>query len=203
VSGPVRLAAHAAEYPAPVRARLGPAAPATLSVLGDPALLHAPLTALFCSTRVPAELVLPALDLARDLRDEGTPVVGGFHSPVERECLSLLLRGRQPLVICLPRSLDRIRLPRAWVDPLADGRLLLVSGCGASVRRPTARLAEERNRLAAALARRVLLIHAVPGGRLYRLAVELSRWAVPLHCPGHSANGDLLLLGATPMPRAR
>jgi predicted AAA+ superfamily ATPase len=38
------------------------------------------------------------------LREAGIPVIGGFHAPMEKECLDLLLRGTQPVVICPARS---------------------------------------------------------------------------------------------------
>ena len=30
----------------------------------------------------------------------GVPMIGGFHTPMEQECLEVLLRGQQPVVIC-------------------------------------------------------------------------------------------------------
>jgi len=35
------------------------------------------------------------------MRDVGIPVVGGFQTPMEKECLRLLLRGSQPLLSAL------------------------------------------------------------------------------------------------------
>ena len=61
--------------------------------LGRLSLLDEPLTALFCSQRCPGDLVLKTYDLARAMRDAGVPVIGGFQTPMERECLRLLLRG--------------------------------------------------------------------------------------------------------------
>jgi len=31
---------------------------------------------------------------ARRMRDEGVTVISGFHSPIEKECLRILLRGK-------------------------------------------------------------------------------------------------------------
>jgi hypothetical protein len=33
------------------------------------------------------------------MRDEGRTLIGGFHSPMEWECLGILLRGRQPVIL--------------------------------------------------------------------------------------------------------
>ncbi|NCQ27599.1 MAG: hypothetical protein GW802_09215, partial [Armatimonadetes bacterium] len=78
-------------YPARCRARLGLGAPASLAVRGSPHVLCESLTALLCSRRCPGALILQAHDLAQQWREAGTPVVSGFQSPVERECLRVLL----------------------------------------------------------------------------------------------------------------
>jgi len=67
--------------------------------------LRAKKQALFCSRKYPGNLILKAYDLARSLRDAGTTVISGFHTPVEKECLRILLRGAQPLIICPARSI--------------------------------------------------------------------------------------------------
>ena len=85
------------------------------------------LTALFCSNRCPGDLILKTYDLARALCDASVPVIGGFQTPMEKECLRLLLRGDQPTVICPARGIDNMRIPRAWRPALDDGRLLILS----------------------------------------------------------------------------
>jgi predicted Rossmann fold nucleotide-binding protein DprA/Smf involved in DNA uptake len=73
--------------------------------------------ALFCSARCPGDLILKAYDLAKKLRDDGVTVISGFHSPIEKECLRILLRGKQPLIICPARSLANLRVPTEWKRP--------------------------------------------------------------------------------------
>lgn len=174
-----------------------------LAIWGYGPLLERRFTALFCSLRPPADLVLPALDLARTFRRAEIPVIGGFHSPLERDCLELLLRGRQPVAICPARSIDRMRVPAKWRRPLAERRLLVVAAAHGWVDRPTARSADLRNRLVADLAERVMVIHATAGGRLYSLAREVVSRGKPLLCLDHPANGDLLLLGAKTISPSR
>ena len=53
---------------------------------GNLSLLDEPLTALFCSNRCPGDLILKTYDLARAMRDAGVLVIGGFQTPMEREC---------------------------------------------------------------------------------------------------------------------
>ena len=171
----------------------------TASALGTPATLDRPLLALFCSARCPGALIIAAYDLARALRDAALPVVGGFHTPIERDCLELLLRGTQPVVVCPARSLDRFRLPGPWREPIAAGRLLVLSPFAANHRRPTAALAAERNAFVASLAHAALVVHADPGGATHRLARDLLAAGKPVFAPGHPANDHLLLAGARPL----
>lgn len=47
------------------------------------------------------------------LRDAGVTVIGEFHSPMEKECLNILLRGSQPIIVCPARSLENMRIKPA------------------------------------------------------------------------------------------
>jgi hypothetical protein len=162
--------------------------------IGDPAILHspAPKLALFCSVRCPGVLILQAYDLARALRDSGAVVVSGFHTPVERDILTLLLRGPKPLILCPARTLTPFRIPPAWKAPIAAGRLLLISPFAPTHRRPTAVLAAERNRFAAHLAGQTLIIHATPDGATHRLAQDLLATGNPISTLNHPANTHLV-----------
>ena len=97
---------------------------------------------------------------------------------MERECLRILLRGSQPIIICPARSLPQ-RIPAEWRQPLADGRLLLLSGFRAGENRITAELATRRNEFVAALADEVCFAHITPGGQAERLTHLLTNWRVP------------------------
>lgn len=141
-----------------------------LVIMGDATALGLPLLGLFSSVRCPGDAILRAYDFARELRDAEVPVVGGFHSPMEKECLDLLLRGRQPVVVCLARSLVGMRVPAVWRPAIAEGRLTVVSGFDDRHRRVTAELAARRNALVAAMSAALLVVHAAPGGQVERLA---------------------------------
>ncbi|MDQ7010891.1 MAG: DNA-processing protein DprA [Mariprofundaceae bacterium] len=141
-----------------------------IACLGNPDILRKDKLALFCSRKCPGDLILKACDLARSLRDAGTTVISGFHTPVEKECLRILLRGTQPLIICPARSIEGMRVPAAWRKPLERGRLLILSPFGDGQRRMTAKLAEQRNEFVAFLADEVLFIHAAEGSGTRELA---------------------------------
>jgi predicted Rossmann fold nucleotide-binding protein DprA/Smf involved in DNA uptake len=102
-------------------------APARIAALGNLDNLRERKLAIFCSAKCPGDLILKTYDTARALRDAGVTVIGGFHSPMEKECLALLLRGRQPIIICPARGLEDMRLSGEWKKPLDDGRLLTSS----------------------------------------------------------------------------
>ena len=117
---PVSLTPSDARHPARLAERLGGAAPAQVFAVGNLELLALAKTALFCSARCPGDAILRAYDQAAKWRDAGRCIISGFHSPVEKECLRILLRGSQPIIICPARSLPK-RVPAEWKKPLADG----------------------------------------------------------------------------------
>ena len=163
-------------YPARLRQRRGTDAPAELAALGNLDLLSQPMTALFCSARCPGNVILHAYDQAAQWRDAGHCVISGFRSPVEKECLRILLRGSQPIIICPARGIPR-RIPPEWRKPLADGRLLILSFFPDKETRVTADLAARRNELVAALADEVFIPHATAGGQLQSLFQTIQHWS--------------------------
>jgi predicted Rossmann fold nucleotide-binding protein DprA/Smf involved in DNA uptake len=183
-----------ARYPATLRAFLGADAPPAVTALGDLALLDSRPLAIFCSSRCPGNLIVQASDLAHGLRDRGAAVIGGFHTSVEAACLEILLAGAGPLIVCPARGMYKT-IPAELRKPLAAGRLLLLSPFEATERRVTAELAAARNRFVAALAERVLFIHAAPGGRTEALAREVIGWGKPAYALAHVANAHLFALG--------
>ena len=151
---------------------------------------------LFCSERCPGDLIVSACDVAIALREAHVPVISGFHSPVERECLRILLRGRQPIMISPARSLHGMRVPPGWRDPIREGRLLVISPFAAKYSRITAALAAQRNEFIAALARAILIIYADLGGTVEALARRILRQGKPLFTFDHLSNQNLVAAGA-------
>ncbi len=160
-------------YPARLQEKGLPGRFPNLWLVGDASLLNGPLLGLVCSMRCPGQVIVRTYDLARALRDASVPVIGGFHSPMEKECLDLLLRGTQPVVICPARSTCRMRMPASWRFGIDGRRVLVLSPFDALHRRATAALAQERNSLVGALAAEVLVLHASPGGQIDALCRDL------------------------------
>ena len=167
-----------------------------LRTIGNTQVLDLDLTALFCSNQCPGDLILKTYDLARSVRDAGTPVIGGFQTPMERECLRLLLRGEQPVVVCPARGIANMRIPRDWRPALDDGRLLVLSPFPATVRRPTVEIACRRNEMVGSLASRVFIAHASPAGKTEAFARKLATIGKPLLTLDSPANRNLLEMGA-------
>ena len=188
-----------AAYPRVLVERLGGAAPGHLTVLGNVPEPFRADVALFCSVRCPGTQIVAAYDAVRRLRDAGLSTIGGFHAPMERECLDLLLRGRGPTLVCLPRSIERFRVPSEWRAPLADERLVVVSPFVGPARRQNRADAHERSRVAAALADRVLVFHAEPGSGTERLAHEALGWGAAVYALDGPGAADLIARGARPV----
>lgn len=170
--------------------------PETMASRGNADLLREPLIALLCSNRCPGDLILKTYDLARALRDASVPVIGGFQTPMEKECLRLLLRGDQPIVICPARGIDNMRIPRAWRPALDNGGLLIISPFPATIKRPTAALAARRNEFVANLAHSFLIIHAATGSNTETLAQQAATTGKPLFTLESPSNANLTAMGA-------
>lgn len=165
---------------------------------GDTSILDRCMVALLCSAKCPGKLILDTYDLAKQFRDQGVTVISGFHSPMEEECLRILLRSPHPVVWCLARGLFK-RIPSKPVDcraAVTEGRLLIVSPFKDNVRHVTAKTAIARNRIVADLAAAVVVAHAAPGSKIEALAIELLAAGKPLYTFDHPANAALLNAGA-------
>jgi predicted Rossmann fold nucleotide-binding protein DprA/Smf involved in DNA uptake len=185
-------------YPSGLRHISPDGAPPRLRVLGNPKILKNPLLGFFCSAKCPGQVILRVYDLARALRDSGIAVISGFHSSMEKECLDLLLRGDQPVVICPGRSIDDMRLPSVWRKPVSEHRLLLLSSFEHGERRATRALAEKRNQLVAAVADSILVAHANAGGKTEKLIMEQLALGKRVYTLDLKENSNLIGSGATP-----
>jgi predicted Rossmann fold nucleotide-binding protein DprA/Smf involved in DNA uptake len=141
----------------------------TVLALGNPAILSERKLALFCSRQCPGNVILRVYDLARHLRDKEQTVISGFHSPIEQEILSILLRSKQPIIICPARSLEGMRLSSAWRSAIDEGRLLLLSPFTENITRTSARNAIRRNEFVANIADEILIIHTAPKSETEKL----------------------------------
>lgn len=149
-------------------------------------------TAFFCSSRCPGRAILKTFDAITAMRDEGRTLVGGFHCPMEWECLGILLRGRQPVIWVPARGIVGMHLKPELQPALAAGRLLILSPFEPKHKRITAALTDVRNRLVRALADRVFVAHAAPASRTMTRCQELRTLGKTLYTIDDPANGSLL-----------
>ncbi len=170
----------------------------TLRTVGDASILKRPKVALFCSVKCPGRLILETYDLAKKFRRDGILVVSGFHSPMEQECLRILLQSPHPVIWCLARGMYR-RVPTSPIDcrpAVEGGRLAIVSPFPEKMRHVTAETAMIRNRFVASMADAIVVSHATSGGKMDALCRELLAAGKPLYTFDHPANEELLRAGA-------
>lgn len=199
-TGVLTIADNDERYPRVLLRLLGETAPKSIGTIGNLHPLPNKKLGLFCSRKCPGELILKSYDLMQAIRDAGVTVISGFHAPMDKECLRILLRGKQPIIICPARSIERMRIRPELRGPLDQGRLLILSPFPAKERRISADRAEARNRFVAALADAILIVHAAPGSRTERLCRESLRNHRPVFIISSRYNGHLVRLGATTLP---
>lgn len=140
------------------------------AIIGNVDLLNQHKTGLLCSRKCPAEKILSAVERFKQWAKEERTVVSGFHSPVEKECLKILLKSSGHAIVCPARGIKSMRIHSEWKEPIATGNLLIISPFDDSIRRSTALTAQKRNAFIASLADEVIVIHAVPGSKIQSLA---------------------------------
>ncbi len=187
------LQVHSVDPPYPRRLSrlLGTQAPPALALLGDPRLLQPPLLGLLVSLRCPGGIVLEAFDAVRSFPPGGWSLVGGFHSPMERQCLESLLLRRVRVVIVLPRPVAGMRIPAEWKEALDQERLLILTPFPEGNRRFTRDRASLRNVVVSALADAIFIPYAAEGGSVERCAGLAFAWGTPVLTVGGNAQPSL------------
>lgn len=186
------------DYPSVLHNHLSKDAPAQLYALGETAILRQHLLGLICSIQCPGSIVLKTFDTIRALRDEGVAVAGGFLSPMEKDCLDILLRGKQPIILCPARGLKGLRLGEKVRQAVDEGRLLVLSTFTDDVRHTTAVQAVRRNNLVAALADALLVPYAAPNGKTWTTVHAALKRKQPVFTFDVDDNAALLEAGAQP-----
>jgi predicted Rossmann fold nucleotide-binding protein DprA/Smf involved in DNA uptake len=174
---------------------LGDHAPESIAALGNLDILKEKKTAFFCSSKCPGDLIIKTYDLARKWRDDGITIIGGFHSPMEQECLTILLRGKQPVIVCPARSIETMRLKAEYKIPLGEGRLLILSPFAKKDRRVTSETSLARNYFVAALADEIFVTHAAPGSKTEQFCREVQEWGKEMRTFENEVNNNILSLG--------
>jgi len=93
---------------------------------GNKEILKLDKTAFLCSQQCPGEIVLKSYDWAKEQRERGNCIVCGNHSQIEKDVFEILLKGKQPLILVLPRSLKK-RWESEIEKAVNKNRLLVIS----------------------------------------------------------------------------
>ena len=145
---------------------------ANLQMIGNTALLGLrDKVAFLSSRRISAADVLKCYEWAEKIRDTGMCVISGFQSPLEKDVLKFLLRGKVPIILALARSLWKT-VPEELRATVGLGRLLIVSPVSAT--RASAATATARNRWILANCTSLVLGSLDPVGSLARLVATFS-----------------------------
>jgi predicted Rossmann fold nucleotide-binding protein DprA/Smf involved in DNA uptake len=193
------LKKNAPYYLSALKQHLGKDAPDTITAIGNLDILSHNSTAFFCSTKCLGDLIVKTYDLAQILRDVVMTVISGFHSPMECECLTILLRGAQPVIICPARSINNMRINKEYKKPLKDGRLLFLSPFEENQRRISTKTSHYRNLFVAAMSVAVFVVHAGPGSKTETFCKEIISWQKPIYTFESDYNKNLVEMGARPV----
>lgn len=162
---PVILPPHCAQ-------RVGPELAARIVGAGETALLAEPLLGLIASRECPGYVLLETLDRVPEWVKTGRVIVSGFHSPLEQQVLRSVLRRKGRVVKVLARGMTDYRPQPEEREPLAAGRMLVITACAPEVRRTTRETALARNRLVLALASEVVVPYVADNSPLAALLSE-------------------------------
>src|SRR3990172_4383034 len=167
-------------------------APVAFSAIGKLDILQNKTIALFSSSKCPGKVILQTYDLMKDIRAAEITVISGFHSPMERECLNILLKGNQPIIFCPARSIEGMRINPEYKKPLEEGRLLILSPFAEKAKRISSERALERNRFIAAIGDSIFIPYAAPDSKTERLCMELLSWNKPFYTLPSELNANLI-----------
>lgn len=124
------------------------------------------------SRKCPAEIVLKSYEWAKKQREAGNCVVCGNHSQIEQDVFEILLKGKQPLVLVLPRGLKK-RWDKSWLENIEKKRLLIISPFAKDITRVTRETAIHKNETILSLSENIVVGYKSPNGQLDRLLTNL------------------------------
>ena len=192
---PYRIQQGESNYPSPVIKYLSGNAPKDITAIGNLDILHNKTLAVFSSAKCPGAIILKTYDLMKKLREADITVISGFHSAMERECLNILLKGKQPMIICPARSIEGMRIRAEYKKPLKEERLLFLSPFPEEEKRISSERALRRNYFVAALATSIFIPYAAPKSSTEMFCQEILKWGKQVYTIADEKNKNLLAAG--------
>ncbi len=122
-------------------------------------------------------------------------MISSFHSPMEKECLRILLQGTQPVIISPARGIWR-RIPKEWKRHISSGRLLIVSKFPDKITKMTEHRAVVRNQFIGDLADLIFVAFAEPDGKMEKLCRGWVSMGIKVMTFDSKYNRNLFELGA-------
>lgn len=142
-----------------------------MDLSGNKELLDRELVAFFASRTSPAEAFDLSCRWAHRIAKTSKVVISGFHSPIERAVLDILLAEGCSVVVALARSLYR-RIPPYMQSAYCENRILFISFRNSV--RSSFHTSQLRNWLTADLASEIVFAPFNPTGQLSTLYFSLS-----------------------------
>jgi len=126
--------------------------------LGNIDLLSQIDFAFLCPSKCPGNIIIKARELAFEWLKKELTVAGGFHSPVERQVVNVLMKGSQPIVICLAVPLENMSVPETWKKGILEERILVITPIRKTdAQRPTQELCDIRDKFVTKLAAKIYI----------------------------------------------
>lgn len=142
-----------------------------MQYLGNRSILEIWKIGFLCSRKIPASAVLKCYDWAIEQREKGNCIVSGFHSPIEKEVFQILLKGSQPTIMLLARSMLQ-KIEPVVKTRIEQGNLLLISIFPGNIRRVTRETALIRNRQLVQMADELVMGYAANDGLMSKLLLD-------------------------------
>lgn len=95
-----------------------------MSSIGNTDLLDRHLVAFFASCTVTPETESRCIAWAESICGTDSVVISGFHSPLEKRVLKVLLEHKHPVALFLGRAMYK-RIPAEYQEAIDEGRMLI------------------------------------------------------------------------------
>ena len=146
-----------------------------ISYLGNQELLKRPKVAFFASSKTRSSSVLPTLDWTAEIaKREDVAVCSGFQSPLEKEILLYLLKGKCGIIIGINRGIYK-KIPPKFLEAYHSGRILFISLENDNIIMPSKANAEKRNNYLASIADEIVFASLTKDSGLYSLKELISK----------------------------
>jgi predicted Rossmann fold nucleotide-binding protein DprA/Smf involved in DNA uptake len=167
--------------------------------LGEPTILNRRLFGIISARQIDSDLALKSADLLKPLGSlKEIAFIGGWHSPLEKEALKILLAEGASIVCCVSKSLGRF-VPSAEVKHrVSQGEALLLTHCSPRAKRISREASMQRNELVMGLSTALLVLSAPAGSASLRLAQRALTKGKRILTPEHWVNSGLLAAGGLP-----